>query len=165
MATIQQITRALQSIRTVGAARVAIRDAIAGVDAALRSGPRLRGDLTQSRADLLAWLSQLAGRDDALPLPDFQARSNVIIRAWVNVAGAGGEVSARNTVSLLDEIGKAAGELPTTVFKPVGEALGALGAGVGASAGGLVGGILRGLGPVMVVLLAILLWFKFFRKA
>lgn len=161
---IAQITRGLKLVETTGDARTAITDALSAVDRALASGPSLRGDLRQSRADLRKWLGSIAGKPAASPCPDFQRRSQTIIRAWVNVAGAVGEVGARRSLSLFAELEKAAAELPSRVFAPVGKALGDVARNVGEAGGGLVGGVLSGLGPLVVIIVAIVLWVKFFRK-
>lgn len=162
---IVQITRGLKLVKTTGEARAVITDAIEGVNRALRSGPSLRGDLLQSRADLRKWLASLAGKSVLSPCPDFQKKSQLIVRAWVNVAGAGGEVRARRSVSLFRELEKAGSELPTKVFAPVGRALGDVARNVGEAGGAAVGGILSGLGPIVIVIVAIVIWVKFFRKA
>jgi hypothetical protein len=165
MPSIVDVTRALKSVRTVGQARTVIGEAIEGIKAALDLVPPSTGDLRQSRANLQAWLKELSSLSASAPVPGFQARSQTIVRAWVNVAGAGGEVAALQTVSLLDELKQSAADLPKDVFAPVGRALGEVAKGVGEAGGGLLGGLLKGLGPLVVLVLALVIYLKIFRKA
>jgi hypothetical protein len=163
MATISEITRGLQAVKTVSQARVVLKEARSELLAAFETG-HFATDLRRSLIDVDGLTESLSPFPGSALVPAWFDRQKVL-RAFVNVAGATGQARARATVSLANEIKQSASELPSTVFRPLGDALGSAARGVGEIGGGLVGGILKGLGPVVLLVLALVLWAKFFRKA
>lgn len=154
------LVKGLKAVRNNLQAQTVIVEALSEVRRAQRTG-EIPTDLRNSERDLqtlAAFLNNNANRTDFAQL--FAARKNVIVKAYVNVSGATGAFSARRAVSLVDELkrsGKDVGEGLAVGVKTVAGA-------VGDTAGSVLGGVLKGLGPVVIALVALGVWFKFFKK-
>lgn len=160
MTSMSDLVKGLKFVSTNKQAQSVITEAMAEVRRAQRTG-EIPTDLRNSARELTDLSRALTrahneGRDVAAL---FAARKNVVIKAYVNVAGATGAFRARNAVSLADEFARSA--------KDVGEGI-AIAAkkttsAIGDTAGSLLGGLLKGLGPLVVAVLAFVVWTKYFK--
>ena len=145
MASIKEVTNALKAVDTIRKARIVIQEAIVGVNGALRADPAMQGDLERSLGELLAWKLDISKMQPNAPYQGpFRARQSTIIRAYVNIAGAMGEIQARQTISLWDELVRSGGE--------VAEGLGRGVTAVAGGAGSVVGSVLKGIGPILILI-------------
>jgi len=166
MATIAEVSRGLNAVRTVGQAKVAIGEALSEIGRSYSSYPKISAEnsrvLDRVRAPLEAWYAEIKALPDSTDYrAAFQARRDTITRAYVETAGILGEITARSTVSLVDELARGFAELP----RQAGQAVGSLARGVGETAGSVVGGLFSGLGPVVVIVLVLVIYFGFIKKA
>jgi hypothetical protein len=156
---IATVSRALNSVRTAGQAKVAIGEALSELGRSYRSEPRITPEnartLDRVRLPLEAWYAEIASLPAATDYrAAFAARKDQIVRAYVETYGILGEIQAKQSVSFLSELGTGFKELP----RDIGKAVGAVATGVGETAGSLVGGLFTGLGPVVVIILAVVLY-------
>lgn len=159
MASIVDVTRAIKGVTTAPQGLRIVNDAIAEVGSAQKTG-NIPTDLANSKRDLEA-LKKRIGNASMANFPEvWESGKGVISKAYVNIAGAMGEFQARESVSLMREFERAAKEAPSLIGQTVGELAG----GVGNVGGSLVGGILRGLGPLVVVVLGIVIYFRYAKK-
>ncbi len=103
-------------------------------------------------------LNSLKGSDGVTQ--SWPLRRQLVSRAYVEIAGIGGRIDASATVSLGKELAQASKE----VGGNIGSATAGLANFVGDTAGGLVGGLLKGLGPIVLAVLALVIYVKFFYK-
>jgi len=162
MADIAQVSRGLNKVRTIGQAKVAIGEALSEIGrafTALRRGRSLlfgdqtragRNALEAARIPLQEWFSEIKNLPDSTEYRDqFRKRRNLVTRAYVEVAGVVGELRARRTVSLGEELARSAGQLADkagTVGKSLSEILAAF---------------LKPLIPIIVVIVAVIVFVKF----
>lgn len=156
MMDIAQVTRALKTIKTAGPARAAVAAALVVARQALAQ-TSAKTTVQQVIGDLLDYQQQLASLPASAPIV---LNQRLIERAYIEAAGALGETQVRNSVSLLDEIARSAQQ----VAQGIGQAAGATARSVGDVAGGVVGGLLSGLGPVVVLVAALVIYARYFRK-
>jgi hypothetical protein len=153
VATIQDIARGLNGVRTAGQAKIAIGEALSELGRAYRlaDGENAR-TLDRVRLPLEAWILEIALLPDASDYRSaFQARRDTITRAYVESLGILGTIQARRSVSFVDELGTGFAALPGQL----GQAVGAVAKGAGETAGSLLGGLLSGLGPIVVIVIAL----------
>lgn len=159
MPTIVDVTRAMRAVTTAEQGLRIVNGALAEVIAAQKTG-NIPTDLANSKRDLEALKKRIGSASKADFLTVWGDGKSVVTKAYVNVAGAVGEFQAREAVSLLSEIAQAAKEAPALIGQGVGE----IASGVGNVGGSLVGGILKGLGPLVVVVLGIVIYFRYAKK-
>ncbi len=154
--SMQLIERGLNSVATVSQARLVIGEALTAIGQA-HSFPDVDAAqhrvLEEARKPLQAWYEELrmmAGNVNYKTA--FQVRRRLITRAYVEISGITGVLNAKATVSLFNEISKSAGEVTEKLGKGAKEVVG----GAGDITGNLLGGLLKGLGPLVLVMLAIL---------
>jgi len=161
VAGIQDIARGFNAVKTVAQARIAIGETLNALGRAYQL-PGItsaqRGTLDGVRAKAEAWFRVLRSDTDHAPVTNWRDIRRDLERAYIEIAGVGGTIEARRTVSLGDEL------LTSTrdVAQGIGRGVGAVATTVGDTAGTLIGGLLSGLGPVVVVVLAIVV-FVYFR--
>lgn len=151
-----RVVRALKLIRTAGAARVAVTSAIQIAESALARQPKLATGLRKVIADLQTYKKTLASLAAETPIV---LNQRLVEKAYIESFGAIGETAARQSVSLLEELGRSSSQVGAAIAKNVKD----VGNVAGEVAGGLAGGILKGLGPVVVLVLALALYVRFFR--
>lgn len=164
MDSLQLIIRGLNAVSTVGQARVAIGEALVAIGRAHKL-PGLtaanRAALEARRIPLQAWYMEQQFADAPANRPykaEFAARRRLVEGAYIEIAGVGGELDARKSVSFGSELARAAQEAPVLIGRAVGKAA----AGVGETAGQLVGGLLSGLGSLVVLVIAVAVYFAYF---
>jgi len=165
--TIAQISRGLNNVRTVAQVKIAIGEALNALGRAyMMTGINAVGRraLDSARLPLEAFYREVSPVPDQVggePTPYVLGSKRLIIeRAYVEIAGVGGVIAAKNTVSFVAELKTSASE----TLKNIGEGLGAVASGAGDAAGTLLGGLLSGLGPVFVLVLAIVIYFAAKRR-
>lgn len=165
MADVALVSRALNKVQTIGQAKLAIGEALNEIGRAYKTA-KISDDakgwaadsriLDRVRLPLEAWFTEISGRSDASNYrAEFLARRDLVTRAYVETFGILGEIQARGTVSLLNEIGTGFEALPGQA----GAAIGGLARGVGETAGGILGGVFSGLGPLLTILVVVVLFF------
>lgn len=161
---LQAIFRGLSAVAVVGQARDAIGEALNAIGEAHKLSELTAGQrsaLERVRWPLQLWYAELS----ALPYntnyaAQFKARQGVIRSAYIEIAGIGGVIAARRTISFGEELAKAAGNLA----EGAGKILGGAAKIVGETAGNVAGGLLSGLGPVIIIVLALVVYTAYFRK-
>lgn len=159
------IFRGLNAVTTVGQARAVIGEALTAIGVA-HELPDLtvanHRALEAARTPLQDWYRELERlRDDADYKAQFQKRRRLVEIAYIEISGVGGEADARRTISLTDELATSARSVATAA----GSAAREITTATGDIAGGLLGGLLSGLGPVVVIVIAIAVYFAYFRRA
>lgn len=169
MATLTEIVRGLNAVRTVDQAKIAVGEALTALGQTYQlvaqqtwrsDRTRANGLLDDARLPLEGFFAKLSKMSGGSDVPDWATNRNLIQRAYVEIAGVGGELNARRTVSFVNEIPQAARD----VAQGIGAGLKTVGAAAGDLGGGIVGGLLTGLGPVVVAVLAIVIYFACFRR-
>lgn len=166
--TIAQIARGLNAVRTVAQAKIAIGEALSALGAAYQLVGLTQSErraLDAARRPLEEWWSGIANVPDTThgaPTPyTLGTRRSLIERAYVEIAGVHGVVSAKRTVRLANELAQSTKDLA----RGAGEFVGSVAGGVGDVAGSLVGGLLSGLGPLVLMVLAVAIFFTWKAKA
>jgi hypothetical protein len=160
MATIAEVSRGLNAVRTVGQAKVAIGEALSALGRAYALPGRtaeVGRALDRARIPLEAWFAEIRGVGDATDYKaEFAARRNLVTRAYVETFASSGDpnVVAPRTASIADELQSGFRELP----RDLGKAIGTVATGVGETAGNVLGGLFSGLGPVVLIVLGIVLY-------
>lgn len=163
MATLDDVTRALNGVRVVAQARIAIGETLTSLHGAyqLDISRSQRNALDSVRAPLESWFRELIpyleGADYSL---QFNLRKNAILKAYVEMAGVGATIQAKQTLSIVDSIQYGV----KTAASGLGSAIKGATGFVGETAGGIVGGLLSGLGPIIVLVLALVIYATYFRK-
>jgi hypothetical protein len=159
MATIAEVSRGLNAVHTVGQAKIAIGEALSQLSRGYslpRTTAQNRQVLDRVRVPLEQWYSEIKSLPDAMDYKaEFARRRDLIIRAYVEIEGIVGEITARSTVSFWKEVGVGIQELPADI----GRGIGTVARGVGETAGSVVGGLFAGLGPVVVVVIGLAIYF------
>lgn len=163
METLAEIVRGLNAVRTVDQARLAVGESLTAIHGAYGL-PNLSSSSAHSldlaRKPLESFYARLGKLPGAGAVPEWPANRNLVQRAYVDIAGAGGQSEARGTVSLVSELQRSTKD----VAAGIGTGLHEVASVVGDTAGSVLGGLLSGLGPVIILMLALVGFFYLKRK-
>lgn len=164
MATIDElggITRSLNAVKTAGAARVAVGQALIalGKTYPLTAGfpddraQSARRELDSCRTALESWFKTIPTTAGATYVNEWAKKRSLVERAYVVIAGVEGQASYVPRTSHLEILTQSLAEAKANIQ----DAVGAVTDTAGRAAGGLLGGALSGIGFGPLVLVGIVI--------